>query len=312
MPPHAGSLSNCRDTAVDPCDRRTFLKDAGVAAAAIATAGAWPLAAATPQRSGPFSAFGIVAPLARAAELKAAGAEYLVDRVADFLMPAASDADFETQRERAAAAPIPVRGCNVFLSGPALRCIGPDVDRPRILAYAETAFRRFQSLGGQFICFGSGGARRIPEGWTKAQADEQFIALLTALAPLAERYGLVIPVEQLRSQECNYLTRLSEVVTVVKAVNHPRIRVLADLYHMGVMGDGPEEMGATAPYLAMVEIAEKVGRMVPGVAGDDFRPYFKAIRANGYSGPITIEGNGTTEQIRRAFEVIAAQARDLG
>jgi sugar phosphate isomerase/epimerase len=293
-------------------DRRTFLARAGLAAAGVAALGAWPLAQAPSVQRGPFSAFGIVAPLARAAELQAAGADYLVDRVADFLMPNASDADFERQRALAVAAPIPVRGCNVFLSGPALRCVGPDVDRPRILAYAETAFRRFQSLGGQFVCFGSGGARRIPDGWTKAQADEQFIALLKELAPLAERYQLVIPVEQLRAQECNYLTRLSEVVAVVKAVNHPRIRVLADLYHMGVMGDGAEEMGATAPYLAMVEIAEKVGRMVPGVAGDDFRPYFRAIKANGYTGPITIEGNGTTEQIRRAFEVIAAQARDLG
>jgi sugar phosphate isomerase/epimerase len=293
-------------------DRRTFLARAGLAAAGVAALGAWPLAQAPSVQRGPFSAFGIVAPLARATELQAAGADYLVDRVADFLMPNASDADFEHQRALAVAAPIPVRGCNVFLSGPALRCVGPDVDRPRILAYAETAFRRFQSLGGQFVCFGSGGARRIPDGWTKAQADEQFIALLKELAPLAERYQLVIPVEQLRAQECNYLTRLSEVVAVVKAVNHPRIRVLADLYHMGVMGDGAEEMGATAPYLAMVEIAEKVGRMVPGVAGDDFRPYFRAIKANGYTGPITIEGNGTTEQIRRAFEVIAAQARDLG
>ena len=291
-------------------DRRAFLQRSGLAAAGVAALGAWPTAQATATQRGPFSAFGIVAPLARAAELKAAGADYLVDRVADYLMPNASDADFEPQRERAAAAPIPVRGCNVFLSGPALRCVGPDVDRPRILAYAETAFRRFQALGGQFICFGSGGARRIPEGWSKAQADEQFIALLTALAPLAERYGMVIPVEQLRSQECNYLTRLSEVVAVVKAVNHPRIRVLADLYHMGVMGDGPEEMGATAPYLAMVEIAEKVNRMVPGVAGDDFRPYFRAIRANGYTGPITIEGNGSIEQIRTAFTTIAGQARE--
>ncbi len=292
-------------------DRRTFLQHGGLAAVGVATLGAWPAAQAPAIPRGPFSAFGIVAPLARAAELKAAGADYLVDRVADFLMPNASEAEFEPQRQRAKAAPLPVRGCNVFLSGPALRCVGPDVDRPRILAYAETAFRRFQSLGGQFICFGSGGARRIPDGWSKAQADEQFIGLLTALAPLAERYGMVIPVEQLRSQECNYLTRLSEVVAIVKAVNHPRIRVLADLYHMGVMGDGPEEMGATAPYLAMVEIAERVNRMVPGVAGDDFRPYFRAVRANGYTGPITIEGNGTIDQIRRAFEVIAGQARDL-
>jgi len=295
-------------------DRRTFLRDASLSAAGAAAIGAWPEAApigGTAQASQGFAAYGIVAPLARAAELKAAGADYLVDRVADYLMPAASDADFEAQRVRAAASPLPVRGCNVFLSGPGLRVVGPDADHPRVLAYAAIAFRRFEALGGQFICFGSGGARRIPDGWTKAQADEQFVALLTALGPMAARHTLTIAVEQLRSQECNYLTRLSEVVAVVKAANHPSIRVLSDLYHMRVMGDGPEELGATAPYLAMAEIAEKEGRMVPGVAGDDFRPYFRALAAAGYKGPITIEGNGTTEQIGNAFRVIRTQAGEV-
>jgi sugar phosphate isomerase/epimerase len=293
--------------------RRAFLAEAGLAAAGAALLGARPAvgaAAASLPPHGPFSAFGIVAPLARAAELKAAGAEYLVDRVADYLKPDASDADFAPLRERALASPLPVVGCNVFLP-PGLKCVGPEADQPRLLAWAETAFRRLQSLKGTIITFGSGGARRMPDGWTKPQADEQFIALLKALGPLAEKHQITVAVEQLRAQETNYLNRLAEVVTIVKAANHPRIRVLADLYHMGVMGDGPEELGATAPYLAMCEIAEKATRSVPGVAGDDFRPYFRALKAAGYRGPITIEGNGTTEQIATAFKVMDAQAKEI-
>jgi sugar phosphate isomerase/epimerase len=50
---------------------------------------------------------------------------------------------------------------------------------------------------------------------------------------------------------------------------------------------------------------------VPGVAGDDFRPYFRAMAQAGDSGPITIEGNGTPAEVHRAFEVIATQARDV-
>ena len=292
--------------------RRAFLADAGLAAAAVALVGPHPAAraAAAAGPHGPFSAFGIVAPLARAAELKAAGAEYLVDRVADYLKPDVSDADFAPQRERALASPLPVVGCNVFLPG-GLKCVGPEADPARLLAWADTAFRRLHSLKGTIITFGSGGARRMPEGWTRAQADEQFIALLKALGPLAEKHQITVAVEQLRAQETNYLNRLAEVVAIVKAANHPRIRVLADLYHMGVMGDGPEELGATAPYLAMCEIAEKATRSVPGVAGDDFRPYFRALKAAGYTGPITIEGNGTTEQIANAFRVMDAQAKEI-
>ena len=290
--------------------RRTFLQQTGLAAAGALTGSlASPALAAQARKRPLFAAFGIVAPLARAAELKAAGADYLVERVADYLMPAASDADFAAQRERAKASPLPVVGCNVFLP-PGLKCVGPEADQAKILAWADVAFRRLQELGGRFINFGSGGARRIPDGWTKEKADEQFLALLKALGPMADKAGVTIAVEQLRAQETNYLNRLAEVVAVVKQAGHPRIRVLADLYHMIVMGDGPEELGATAPFLAMVEIAEKVDRKVPGVNGDDFRPYFRAIARAGYTGPITIEGNGTTEEIGRAFTVMEQQARE--
>ena len=106
-------------------DRRALVRHAALAATGVALAGAWPTAAPAGRL---FSACGITAPVARAAELQAVGAEYLVEHVADFLMPDAPDAAFERQRERAAAAPIPVRGCNVFLKT-GLRCTGPDALR---------------------------------------------------------------------------------------------------------------------------------------------------------------------------------------
>ena len=62
--------------------------------------------------------------------------------------------------------------------------------------------------------------------------------------------------------------------------------------------------------VGLVEIAERTNRTVPGVAGDDFRPYFRALAAARYAGPITIEGNGTADEIRRAFAVIETQARE--
>ena len=49
---------------------------------------------------------------------------------------------------------------------------------------------------------------------------------------------------------------------------------------------------------------------MPGVAGDDFRPAFTALARAGYRGPITIEGNGTPDELRRAFAVIDTQSRE--
>jgi sugar phosphate isomerase/epimerase len=257
-----------------------------------------------------FSAIGITAKLERATELEACGADFIVESAADFLIPFASDAEFAPNRARALAAPLPLRGCNSFLRDPSLICVGPKADHARVLGYAATAFARLHSVGGEYIVFGSNSARRIPEGWSKAQADEQFIALLKAMAPLASKHGITVGVEMQRSQECNYLNRIEEVVNVVAPVNHRHIRVLADLYHMRVMGDTPDQLARAMRWVGIVEMAERERRTLPGVDGDDFRPYLKALARGGYRGLADIEGDGTTEQLRNAFATVRSQSAD--
>lgn len=257
-----------------------------------------------------FTAVGLTAKIERAAELKALGAQFIVESVADFLIPFASDAQFAANRARARAAPLRIRGCNSFLRDPSLVCVGPNADHARVLAYAETAFARLRSLGGEYIVFGSNSARRIPYGWTRAQADAQFVSLLKAMAPPAKRHHITIGVEMQRSQECNYLNLIDEVVSVVAPVNHPNIRVLADLYHMRVMGDTPQKLAAAMPWVGLVEMAEREQRTLPGVAGDDFRPFLEVLARGGYHGLIDIEGDGTPDQLRNAFATVAAQAAE--
>jgi sugar phosphate isomerase/epimerase len=284
--------------------RRAFLKVAGGAAFAGMTTGAQ---AAAPQL---FSGVGMTAGIERAAELKAAGADFIVETVAGFLMPFASDAEFAPHLESARAAALPVRGCNSFLRDPSLICVGPKADHARVLAYTATACARLRSIGGEYIVFGSNTARQIPPLWSKPQADAQFIALLRAMAPIAQEHGITIGVEMQRVEECNYLNHIEEVVNVVAATDHPKIRVLADLYHMRVMGDSPQQLARAMPWVGVVELAERERRTLPGVAGDDFRPYFEALARGGYRGLVDIEGNGTPEELRRAFETVRAQADD--
>ena len=282
--------------------RRALLKGAGALAAAAAT----PVFGARRL----FRAVGITARIERAAELESHGADFIVESVADFLIPFAGDAEFDANRRRALAAPLRIRGCNSFLRDPSLVCVGPNADHPRVLGYANTAFARLRSLGGEYIVFGSNSARRIPEGWSKSQADEQFIALLKAMAPLARTHRITIGVEMQRSQECNYLNHIEEVVNVVAPVNHRHVRVLADLYHMRVMGDSPAQLAKAMPWVGLVEMAELERRTLPGVAGDDFRPYLEVLARGGFSGLADIEGDGTPEQLRNAFRTVATQSAD--
>ena len=286
-------------------NRRQFLQRASLATATVLGSRALDGAERPPRRL--FRSLGVSASLTQSREMKACGAEYLVDRVASLLMPEKTDTEFAPQRELVAQSAIPVKGCNYFL-GSQLRSTGPDADHPRVLAYADIVFRRLRQVGGEFIVFGSGGSRSLPANWPKEKADEQFAALLTALGALAADQKIMLVVESLNQHECNYLTRIGEVAEIIEKVNHPQVRALADFYHLARMGETTEDLARAAPWLGLIEIAEKEKRTAPGTAGDDFRPYFKALADAGYHGDITVEGNWTPDELRRGFAEIARQS----
>jgi hypothetical protein len=53
--------------------------------------------------------------------------------------------------------------------------------------------------------------------------------------------------------------------------------------------EGPDALVDAGPLLQHVHIAEKDRRTPPGEAGDDFRPYLRALRRAGYTGDISFE-----------------------
>ena len=118
-----------------------------------------------------FSAMGIAAPLNKAAELKAAGAEFLTVGVGDFLVPDQPDDVFEKNLAKLAASPLPILACNGFIRPANLHCVGPEANHDLILKWADMTFRRMKKANGKFIVFGSSGARKIPEGWTRASSS---------------------------------------------------------------------------------------------------------------------------------------------
>ncbi|BET68058.1 hypothetical protein ASA1KI_29760 [Opitutales bacterium ASA1] len=289
--------------------RRQFLRHgAAIATAVLASKPSRLFASPNAARPALFTVMGVAGEVTRAADLQTAGAGYLVESVSRFLVPDQPEAAFEERLALAAAAPIPVRACNIFLGPRHLRCVGPDADHGQVLAWADTTFRRARRAGVEFIVFGSGRSRQVPEGWAVERADEQFIALLRAMGPVAAAHGMIVAVESLQARECNYLVRLPEVVHVVRSAAHPSIRLLADFYHMAAMEEDPSVLLTAAPWLHGIEIAERDGRTAPGVNGQDFTPWFDVLRRAGWSGPITIEGNWDPTTLAGGFREIARQS----
>ncbi len=290
--------------------RRAFLQTGSLSLIGATLA---PRLSAAPDSTGKklHCTLGMAAPLDKASLLKVSGAEFLTESVGSFLVPDQSEAVFEKNLEKLAASALPILACNGFIRPPNLHCVGKDANHSLILDWADITFKRMQKAGGKIIVFGSGSARQLPDGWPKEKADAQFVALLKLMGPLAEARKITVTIEQLRAEECNFINRIGEGAAIIRATGHPNIRLLADLYHMACMGDTPADLKAAMDVVTHVEIAEKQDRTVPGVRGDDFRPFFRILGEAGYRGAISIEGKSQDHQLDPAFKEIAKQMTSI-
>lgn len=295
-------------------DRRRFLALAGIAGASLlmprslwaAEAGVAPLKKAE-------VAFGITGRYGNARMLKDAGCEYIEEAVGGLLMPTKGDDEFAKRLPEISAAVIPVKNCNGFLPAE-LKSVGPEAKIDEVLAYANIAFKRARMVGIDIITYGSGGSRKIPDGFSKDEAKKQFIAILKGMGPLAAAQNLRVAVEPLRKEECNFLNNIREVAEMIRAADHPNVGITADLYHMVLGGDVPADLDANVDILHHFHLAEKEKRALPGVAGDDFRGWFGVLAKHGWKGRVSIEANGGGDQaaLTKAFAYLRTQAKEAG
>lgn len=231
---------------------------------------------------------GVATSISNIGILASAGYSYVEESVREFLVPAESDSVFEKKLSLLKESKLPVEACNSFIPGN-LKCVGPKPAYEEILKFGETAFRRARMAGVKTIVFGSGGARTIPDDFSREEAKQQFISLCKQLAPVAQKYNVVISLEPLNSQECNFINSVAEGGEIVKAVNHENFQLLADIYHMLMEKESPSNISKYGHLLFHTHIAEKTGRTAPGVNNEDLTPYLKSLKEVKYEGRMTIE-----------------------
>jgi sugar phosphate isomerase/epimerase len=231
---------------------------------------------------------GICTSIDNAGIARDAGFDFVEENVQNLLVAEEPDSAFASKLAVVEAAPLPVPAANCFLPG-TLKCTGPGVDETRLRRYADTALRRARQAGIRRIVFGSGGSRHIPDGFSPVEARAQFLHLLRGLAPLAEAQEVVIVVECLNRKECNFLNALREGAAIVEEIAHPHVRLLADLYHMAVEGEGAAELLTHGRSISHVHVAELEGRQAPGTSGEDFGPALRVLKQIGYSGALSFE-----------------------
>lgn len=228
--------------------------------------------------------FGICLPIADAGIAHAAGFDFIEPAVRS-LSPL--DPDFAAIRAPFDNAPLPTPVFNVFVPAE-IRLTGADVAWKRVEGYLDAAIGRVAALGGQTIVFGSGGARNVADGFPQEEAHDQLARFLRLAGGIAEDNGVTIVIEPLNSRDSNIVTSVVAGMQLAQAADHPRVRLLADLYHMLEDDEPLENITTCAQWIEHIHVAG-AQRAVPGEDGSPYQEFFRRLHACGYSGRISIE-----------------------
>jgi len=246
------------------------------------------------------------------AQIAAAGFDYVEYPTAALFGPDKTGDERRATRDAILAAPLPAPVCNLFFPGD-MHLVGPERDPQRAVEYADAVFDDLRAIGTRIQVFGSGAARRVPDGYPQAKALDELKDLCRRIGPLAEARGITVAMEHLRAAECNILTSLAETLEFVRQVNHPAVQVLADGYHMAQMNEPYETIGSCAGRLVHVHVADPETRGEPSAGGSDLRPLFAALKAAGYGAGISLEcrWQDMAANLTPSREMLAAQWNEV-
>ncbi len=237
---------------------------------------------------------------------KAAGFDYI--ELGTTEIAGLSDDAFEAAVAQVKASGLPVPVTNLFLPG-TLKVTGPVIDRDAQMAYVTKAFSRLARLGTTIVVFGSGGARRVPDGFNQQEAFAQLVDFGKRIAPEAQKRGITIAIEPLRRQESNIINSAAEGLTLVKAIDHPNFQLMIDFFHLASEKEDPAIVAEAGPRLRHLHTANPQGRVFPLKWEEfDYAPFFARLRAAGYDKRISVEAS-TKDFASEAPQAIALLRR---
>lgn len=180
------------------------------------------------------------------------------------------------------------------MGDPSMNLISPDAaTRRRGIDYMKWAIDCAEALGadtlsgplhstlGQFSGTGPTAAER-----------KRSVASQRAVGDHAARRGVTIGLEALNRFECYLVNTMDDLAAHIDAIGHPNIRAMYDTFHSNIEEADP--IGAftrNRDRIVHVHISEN-DRGVPGRGNIPWTETFRALRASGYDGWLTIEAFG--------------------
>jgi D-psicose/D-tagatose/L-ribulose 3-epimerase len=175
------------------------------------------------------------------------------------------------------------------------------------------------ALGAPLICGPLAAPLAVFSGRAPTDKEKRrSVAYLEEVAPYAEERGVTIALEYLNRFEMYLTNTAADLAELVRAVAHPRIRMMYDTFHAHIEEKDPSAaLRACADVIVHIHLSEN-DRSTPGTGQVPWAQTFETIREIGYDGWVVIEAfgdalpelAGATKIWRRMFESEEQLARD--
>jgi D-psicose/D-tagatose/L-ribulose 3-epimerase len=191
--------------------------------------------------------------------------------------------------------------------------------RAEALAATKANLDSAAALGAPLICGPLAAPLAVFTGTGPTDEEKAHaVAYLQELGPYADARGVTVALEYLNRFEMYLTNTAADLAELVRAVGHPRIRMMYDTFHAHIEEKDPAAaLRACADVLVHIHLAEN-DRSTPGAGQVAWNVTFDAIHEIGYDGWVVIEAFGdalpefaaATKIWRRMFESPEQLARD--
>jgi hydroxypyruvate isomerase len=131
-----------------------------------------------------------------------------------------------------------------------------------------------------------------PSGVSESLVRDVLASNLRFAAEALAQEGIRLLIESLNTRDIPrfYLSRSTDVLSLIREINHPNIYYQYDIYHMQVMeGDITTTISNNIKIIAHMQVADNPGRHEPGTGEINFPNLFRFIDEASYAGFIGCE-----------------------
>ncbi len=158
--------------------------------------------------------------------------------------------------------------------------------RERSIEYLKESLRVGEELGAKLVLIVPTGVFNLNDKWT-LQNQESCSAAIRELGDYAQSIGsILIALEPLNRYENMFLRTCSRAKSLVKKVNHPRVKMMLDFFHCNIEEDNNAEPILLADNdLIHCHVADS-NRKSPGRGQTNWFEIYRALKYINYEGAI--------------------------